>query len=103
MSSDIADVRKVHVELGPTSYDVLIGRNLLSRVPEILHNYQIKAPYALVADAGLRKWAEQLQANLRGAPLLSVPAGESSKSLAQAETLMREFARQKLPRAGAIV
>lgn len=82
---------------------MLIGRNLLPRLPEILHQYQIKGPYALVADAGLRKWAEQLQANLRGAQLSNVSAGESSKSLAQAEALMRDFARQKLPRAGAIV
>jgi 3-dehydroquinate synthase len=103
MSSDVASLRKVHVELGAKSYDVLIGRELLPRVAELLHDYQVKGPYSVIGDAGLKKWSEQLQSHLRGAPLSSVPAGESSKSLAQAESLLRRLAQQKLSRSGTIV
>jgi 3-dehydroquinate synthase len=103
MSSDVASLRKVHIELGAKSYDVLIGRDLLPRIAELLHDYRIKGPYFLIGDAGLKKGSEQLQAHLRGAPLSSVPAGENSKSLVQAESLLRRLAQQKLPRSGTIV
>ena len=103
MISEIAGVRKVHIELGPNSYDVLIGRELLPRMAELLHGYQIKGPYAVIGDAGLRKWSDQMKGELRGASVSSVPAGEASKSLAQAESLLRQLAQQKLSRSGTIV
>jgi 3-dehydroquinate synthase len=103
MTSEIAGMKTVHVELGPKSYDVLIGRDLLPRIAELLHEQQIKGPFALISDSGLRKWSEQMQGNLRGASVSSVPAGEASKSLAQAESLLRQLAQQKLPRSGTIV
>jgi 3-dehydroquinate synthase len=103
MSSEIAGVRKVHVELGRNSYDVLIGRDLLPHIADLLHQYQVKGPYSIIADAALRKWSEQLQGHLRGAPLSTVPAGENSKSMVHAENLMRQLAQQKLPRSGSVV
>ncbi len=103
MSLEIAGMRKVHVELGPNSYDILIGRDLLPRIAELLHEHHIKGPYSLISDAALRKWSEQLQGNLRGAPLSTVAAGENSKSMAHAETLLRQLAQQRLPRSGSVV
>jgi 3-dehydroquinate synthase len=103
MISEIERMRKVHIELGPKSYDVLIGRELLPRMAELLHGYQIKGPFAVIGDAGLRKWTDRMQADLRGASVSNVPAGESSKSLDHAESLLRQLAQQKLPRSGTVV
>jgi 3-dehydroquinate synthase len=101
--SSVAALHKVHVELGPKSYDVVIGRELLPQIAELLHAHQIKGPFAIITDASLKKWSSEMQPNLRGAALLNVPAGESSKSLTQAEALLRQLAQQKLPRSGTVV
>jgi 3-dehydroquinate synthase len=98
-----SEPRRVHIELGPQSYDVLIGRKLLPQIAELLQSHRIRGPFALINDANLRDWSKDLQVSLRGAALLNVPGRESSKSLAQVEILLRHLAQQKLPRSGTIV
>jgi 3-dehydroquinate synthase len=92
--------QRVRVDLGERSYDILIGKGLLSQAPEYLRPLKLGKRGVIITDAKV----ESLYANsLREAlakggitvEVLSVPAGEESKSLRQANRLF-----EKLPPLG---
>jgi 3-dehydroquinate synthase len=99
--------RKVRVDLGPRSYDVLIGRDLLDHV-DVLIEKKVKGPVAIITDntvSGL--YAQRVETQLKTAGLdpfrLPVPAGEDSKSMTQAADLHSKLAKMKMPRSGTVI
>jgi 3-dehydroquinate synthase len=89
---------RTRVALSDRSYDVLVEPGLLSRTGSALIEAGITHPrIAIISDATVASFhAETLTKSLESAgfsPTLHLlPAGESSKSLTQAESLCREMA-----------
>lgn len=85
-------MRDVHVELGKDSYEILIGRNLGAELQNFIRETGFPEKALLISDTNVGKlYGENVLRSIReaglSAELIMVPAGESSKSLQQAEQL----------------
>lgn len=90
----------MRVELGERSYDILIGKGLLSQAAEHLRPLKLGKRGVIVTDTNVEsRYAgavcDALAKDGCTAEVLSVPAGEASKSLRQANRLF-----EKLPSLG---
>jgi 3-dehydroquinate synthase len=117
MSSKDAKVRKVHVELGARSYDVLIGRGLLADIGQEMRKRGLQGPVAIVTDTlvgsynidqAVKKGLASVETFLTDRSEIDsqdwlVPAGESSKRLSQVEELLSRLVKRKIPRSGTII
>jgi 3-dehydroquinate synthase len=101
--------RTVRVDLGPRSYDVLIGRGLLDKSAEWVKNAGIKSPIAIITDTTVaslyaRRIEDQLtEAGIEVLDHYKIQAGESSKSLENLSILLSELANEKVPRSGTVI
>jgi len=100
-------MKPVHVDLGPRSYDVLIGRGLLDQVGKQLKD-KVKGPVVIIADQSIiTLYATKVENSIREAGFhvftLSVPSGERSKSSEEFSRLLSELAKRKVPRSGTII
>jgi 3-dehydroquinate synthase len=91
---------RVRVDLGERSYDILIGCGLLSQAAEYLHPLKLGKRGVIITDTNVEsRYAGPLREALAKGGItvevLSVPAGEASKSLRQANRLF-----EKLPSLG---
>lgn len=98
--------RHVEVRLGPRSYSVSIGRGLLDQVGEIAGRLRPRGRCAIITDANVgplyaARVAEACSA--RDPVLISVPAGEKSKSFAQAEAVCDQMIAAGLDRSSFVV
>ena len=101
-------MRRVTVPLGERAYDIVIGRSLLERAVELMDAAGVGSSVAVVADANVaptygKAVADSLRAGGRKVSALTVPAGESSKSLTQLGRLYEELAGLGLDRGSALV
>jgi 3-dehydroquinate synthase len=96
-------LRTVRVELGEKAYDVLIGRQILPGLTELLTRHRLTPPYVLVHDDHLRAQAREIQERFDGVSVLETPAGEKSKSILQLNHLLRRMAEEKVPRSGTVI
>lgn len=85
-------MRDVHVELGKDSYEILIGRNLGAELQNFIRETGFSEKALLISDTNVGKlYGENVLRSIceagLSAELIMVPAGESSKSLQQAEQL----------------
>src|SRR5271163_3848259 len=92
--------QRVRVDLGERSYDILIGKGLLSQAAEYLRPLKLGKRGVIITDAKVESlYAGSLREALgKGGitvEVLSIPAGEESKSLRQANRLF-----EKLPSLG---
>jgi 3-dehydroquinate synthase len=92
--------QRVRVDLGERSYDILIGSGLLSQAAEHLQSLKLGKHGVIITDTNVEpRYAGPLREALGKSGItvkvLSVPAGESSKSLRQAIRLF-----EKLPSLG---
>lgn len=99
----------VHVDLGSRSYQVWVGPGLLDdlgeRAAEQFHGRQRAA---LITDSNVAPlYASTALASLRlagiEAALITVPAGEASKSLSSAEAVLSDMARAGLDRKSFVI
>ena len=118
-SPDLPPHRTVRVDLGPRSYDVLIGRGLLANMASYLKDRKIIGTFVTIADplipaeyeSAVRSQIEWLGINqgqmefvTYHSPLEPSQNGnEGSKSLENFGLILSSFARHKLPRSGIIV
>lgn len=99
----------IHVALAQRSYDIEIGRGNLARSAEFIGQRLPKCRHAIVvSDANVAgPYGERLLQALRGGglkcDLLTVPAGEATKCVAEAEKLWNDLIRLKADRRTAIV
>ncbi len=91
---------RVRVELGERSYDILIGKGLLSQAAKYLRPLKLGKRGVIITDTNVEPLYAGALCDALGkggfsAEVLSVPAGEASKSLRQANRLF-----EKLPTLG---
>ncbi len=101
-------MRTVHVKLNTSSYPIFIKRNLLDQVGVIAKKYLAGQLVALVTDDNVKKlYAERVAENVESAgfhvKILSVPAGESSKSLSVMENLFSDLIKAGFNRKSAVI
>jgi len=88
----------IRVALGERSYDIEIGRGNLAAAGEFVGRRLRVSRAVVITDSQVRsphaeRVAELLAASGKAASVLAVPAGEASKSVAEAERLWTELAR----------
>ncbi len=101
-------VRPVFVNLGPRSYTVQVGRGLLEGMGAEVGKKLRGTKVAVVTDSTVGPlYAETVLKSLHAAGkepvLITVPAGEASKSFASVETVCDEMARAGLDRKSFVV
>ena len=97
--------RSIHVELGPRSYDIVVGTGVLARAAAALPG---RARVGVVSqEAVATRYAEPLLTALRHAgataEVFLMGDGEEAKSLPTVESLCRRFAAWGLLRGDAVV
>ncbi len=85
-------MKKVRVELGPNSYDIAIGYGILRELEDFVRESGFSKKALIITDTHVGPlYGEELTACLSRAGLeaclYQIPAGEESKSLAEAEKL----------------
>ena len=100
-------MRKVKVELGDDSYDIYIGNALGSELTNFINNAKFSKKALLVTDTNVKKiFSGEVQLILETAgldvKLVTIPAGETSKSLAEAEKIYTAAIEFGLDRKSAI-
>ena len=108
VSMGSSDTMSVRVELGERSYDIVIGAGLLARLGEFFQPLGFGKHGVIITDMNVEPlYAEQLHEALlaRGfeTAVMSVPAGEASKSLRQASRLLRQMPALGLDRKSFVV
>jgi 3-dehydroquinate synthase len=101
-------MRNVRVELGSRSYEVLIGAGLLDSLGDQLQKLQAGRRCAVISDSNVAPlYAEQVLHSLRSVGfeplLLTVPAGERSKSMPQVTEICEKLATSGFDRSSWIV
>ena len=102
-------IRPVFVNLGPRSYVVQVGEGLLKLTgEEVNKKLADRTRCAVITDSNVGPlYAETVLESLRAAGkqphLITVPAGEASKSLLSSETVLSEMARAGLDRKSFVV
>ncbi len=103
-----AEDQTVRVDLGARSYDIRIGRGLISNAGAEIAAVLPGARLAVIADetvAGLhlQPFSESLKAAELDHTVLTVPSGESSKRFSEFERLCDEVLAARLERGDAVV
>ena len=101
-------MRVVHVPLAGRSYDIQIGRGLLAQLGQQCNRLKLGKRCAVITDRHVaRRFASRAEASLRKAgfqPIrITVPAGETAKSLKSVEFCYRQLAKHRLERKSFIV
>ena len=101
-------VRIVNVPLGARSYEIKIGPGLLSELGQHCANLKLGSRCAVISDRNVApKFAKAVQLSLKKAGfesvLITVPAGETAKSLKVVEQCYDALAKHRLERKSFIV
>jgi len=101
-------VRIVNVPLGARSYEIKIGPGLLSQLGQHCANLKLGSRCAVISDRNVApKFAKAAQLSLKKAGfdsvLITVPAGETAKSLKVVEQCYDALAKHRLERKSFIV
>ena len=99
---------RVRVALGERSYNIFIGDNLLDRAAELLQPLALGKRGVIISDSNVApRYAGRLMESLGDcdydAALLTVPAGESSKSLNQAKRILERLPSLRLDRQSFVI
>jgi 3-dehydroquinate synthase len=96
----------LRVALGERSYDILIGAGLLARMGELLASLKLGKRGVIITDTNVAKlYTTKVRKSLAGfeTEVITVPAGEGSKSLRQANRLLESLPGLKLDRHGFVL
>lgn len=108
MSAVQPGVEQVMVSLGDRSYPILIGRNILDRLPELLKRTGARGAIGLITDERVNgahgKTVVKLLVDAGYTPVVAVlPPGEDQKRLARIEEITGTFLGGGVDRASAVV
>lgn len=107
--SAVPPSQSVHVNLGSRSYTVQVGRGLLSGIGAVVDEKLAgRKSCVVITDSNVAPlYAETVLASLQAAGkeaiLITVPAGEASKSLIVAQTVCGEMVRAGLDRKSFVI
>ena len=84
------------VELQSGSYEIIVGKSILEQCGSLISNLKIGNTCAIITDSNVAPlYAEKVSQSLKNegikSELISVPAGESSKSLSNVENICRKM------------
>ncbi|MEW6157974.1 MAG: 3-dehydroquinate synthase [Verrucomicrobiota bacterium] len=101
-------MRVVHVPLGDRSYPILIGEGVLARLGKECARFQFSRRCAVITDSQVAPlYGESVLGHLKAAGfepvLITVPAGEPSKSLKSVQACYDRLAAHRLERKSFIV
>jgi len=101
-------MQRVKVELGDRSYEILIGRDLLSEIGPRCKKLNLGARCAIITDSNVAShYGKQTQRLLQDsgfeATLITIPAGEKSKSLKYVGECYDAMAKHRLERKSFVV
>ncbi|MGI8965164.1 MAG: 3-dehydroquinate synthase family protein, partial [Limisphaerales bacterium] len=101
-------MRAVKVPLGQRSYEILIGRNIFSRLGRECKKLKLGRSGAIISDANVAPlYAKKISASLQQSGfenfLIQVPAGETSKSLKTVQFCYDQLAKNRLERKSFII
>ena len=92
---------KLHLILKEQGYDITVGKGLLSRAGEILG---ISCRALIVTDCGVPKeYAEAVSMSIGGAPIITLPSGEGTKSIEGYTRLLTCMTEHSLTRSDALI
>lgn len=92
---------RVRVNLGADSYDVVIGRGILDRAGE---EFNLNRRVFILTDDGVpREYAERVAKMAKTAKIVTVAAGECSKSLATYGEVLGEMIKSEMTRGDCVV
>lgn len=108
MSAVQPGVEQVMVSLGDRSYPILIGRNILDRLPDLLKRTGARGAIGLVTDAHVDKahgkTITRILAEAGFTPVVAIlPPGEDQKRLTRIEEITGTFLGGGVDRASAVV
>ncbi|MFP5353155.1 MAG: 3-dehydroquinate synthase [Actinomycetota bacterium] len=99
--------QRVAVPLGDRSYEIVVGRDLVTRFDEFVPSLDAAEKAFLLGHPSTERFLKELSEALgaRGVEVhvLTIPEGESSKSLSTIETLWDDLARREAHRADLVV
>jgi 3-dehydroquinate synthase len=110
--------RTVRVDLGPRSYDVLIGRGLIGEMGQfVIDHSDLHFPVVIITDDKVKgvsiaasilleaflKLNRPSIESITPAEIISIPSGETSKSMEQVSKLLSNLAKKKVPRSGTLI
>lgn len=98
----------VRVELGPDSYDIVIGSNALDSLPDFVAKKEYSRSALIVTDTNVGPlYGEKVESLLAGAGIraavAAIPAGESSKSLTVVEEVFTRAIEGGLDRRSPVI
>jgi 3-dehydroquinate synthase len=101
-------LRSVTVDLGPRTYQVVIGKDLLRQAGSLIRNLGFTGPAVIITDETVsRLYSELLLASVTQAGFSCsqevVSSGENSKSFSVAEKLCEALARARIDRSAFVV
>src|SRR5688572_6857485 len=101
-------MQRVKVELGERSYEILIGRDLLAQLGLRCRKLGLGSRCAIITDANVaRHYGRETQRLLETdgfqTTLITIPAGEKSKSLKYVGACYDAMAKQRLERKSFVV
>ena len=101
-------IQRVRVELGERSYEIFIGSGVLSRAADYLRPLKLGQRGVIITDTRVEHYyagplRETLAAGGFEAEIISVPAGEASKSLRQADRLFERLPSLRLDRRSFVI
>ncbi|HUV38603.1 MAG TPA: iron-containing alcohol dehydrogenase, partial [Planctomycetota bacterium] len=101
-------MKTVHVELGERSYEIRIAGGLVARVGEVLATLAKGGRVAVVTDANVGpRYADAVVRSLESSGfttcVVTVPAGESSKSVAELAKLWDAFVAFEMDRGSTVL
>lgn len=102
------DFDTVRVELGPDSYDIVIGRNAWNNLPDFVAKRNYSRNALIVTDTNVGPlYGEKVKSLLAGAGIraavAAIPAGEASKSLTVAEEVFTRAIEGGLDRRSPVI
>lgn len=92
-------MRRVRVELGARSYDILIGSDLRESIQNFFRDQKSKS--LVITDSNTRKFFDKIFGD--GFEVFEIPAGETSKSLKIAEEIYTRAIELHLDRKSTII
>ena len=103
-----ADYSTVSVDLGPRSYDIVVGGGVLKDAGELIAPLLAEPRVVVITDGNVAPhWLEPLEASLNGAGLthqtIVLEPGEQTKDYAHAEDLTRKLLDARIDRQTALV
>jgi 3-dehydroquinate synthase len=101
-------MKRLNIDLGERSYDILIGRDILSKVGEFISNQLEVSRSIIITHPSVRKlFGEKVESGLTLAgyspSFIEIPEGETSKSLQQVELVYDRLLEMKCDRKSLLI